>query len=264
MRLSFIGSGNMATALAESILNKGIADVIIMSDKNPERLSVLRKRDGIKVTTDNLYAVENSDIVFLSVKPQQIHTVLMEIKTKINNHIVVSIAAGISINYLQSILGERKIIRVMPNIACLVGEMSAGFSLGEFATKSDGVVVKRILDTAGSSFEVEEERLDIITALSGSAPAFIAYFLDACITAGIRNGLSREQAETLSVRTALGTAKLMLEKKLSPKELIEMVASKGGTTEAGLRVFEKENLNSIVINAIEKAEQRSKEMRIIK
>ena len=259
-KISFIGSGNMATALAKLILSKKIAKEIVMSDKNQEKLSIAKKNLKIKTAKSNIEAAKSSDIVFLSVKPQDIPEVLDEISAEIKNQLIVSIAAGITLSFLQSKLKKARIIRVMPNIACLAGEMAAGFSLGKFAEKKDGQIIKNILDSAGKSFLVEEEKLDAVTAISGSGPAFIAYFLDAMIASAISNGLGKEQATLLAEQTALGTAKLMLEKQISPEELIKMVASKGGTTEAGLIVFEQNNLKQTIKTAISKAVERSRKL----
>lgn len=259
-KISFIGAGNMAESLARAILDSGITKEIIMSDKKPKKLKFLKQKLKVKVTQNNNEVVENSDIIFLCVKPQDISGVLDEIAGKIKNQLIVSIAAGIRLSYLEAKLRKARVIRAMPNIACLVGEMAGGFSLGKYATKKDAETIKKLLDSSGKSFLLDEKYLDIVTALSGSGPAFIAYFLSAMISAGVKHGLTNEQATMLAVQTAYGTAKLLLDKKISPDELVKMVASKGGTTSAGLKVFEDENFKEIVIKAIGNAKERSREM----
>lgn len=259
-KIGFIGSGNIASALANAILEKGVSREIIMSDKNPEKLKGVKKSLRVNVTLHNKEVVNNSEIVFIAVKPQDIDVVLEEIKEVVVEQLIVSIAAGIKLDYLQSRLKNARIIRVMPNIACLVGEMSAGYSLGKFAKKQDSETLKQILDSAGKSVLVDERFLDVITVISGSAPAFISYFSSAIISCGVNYGLSKEDATTFTKQTLLGTAKLLSEKKISPEELIMMVASKRGVTEAGINVFEAHKVKQIIGEAITKAIERSKEI----
>lgn len=258
-KISFIGTGKMASALISCIYNKGISKSIIANDKNEKNLNNIKKQFRIK-TTNNNEAVKNSDIVFICVKPQDIDAVLDEIKNAVKNQLIVSIAAGIKLKHLENKLKNKRIIRVMPNINCLVGEMAAGFSAGKNATKEDVKVVSEILNSAGIAFHLKEDLLDVITAVSGSGPAFFAYFIDAFTKAGIKNGLPKEVAFKLAAQTALGTGKLLMEKNVSPDELIAMVASKKGTTVAGLKVLKKHKVKDILIKTINAAVKSSKEL----
>ena len=146
----------------------------------------------------------------------------------------------------------------MPNINCLVGEMAAGFSKGKYATKNDAAIVEKILSSAGIAFEMKEELLDTVTGLSGSGPAFFAYIIDAFAKAGMKHGLSQGAALKLAEQTCLGTGKLLIEKDISPDELIAMVASKKGTTIAGLKVLKKSR--KLLTKTIDAAVKRSKEL----
>ena len=259
--ISFIGTGKMATALIGCIYDKNISKKIIASDKQNENLVKIKKQfSQIKTTNDNKEAVKNSDIVFLCVKPQDIDDVLDEIKDTVKNQLVVSIAAGIKLKHLESKLKGRRVIRVIPNINCLVGEMAAGFSAGKHATKEDINEVSKILNSAGNAFLLKEELLDAVTGLSGSGPAFFAYFIKTMESAGIKNGLPKEIAFQLAAQTCIGTGRLLIEKKITPEELIEMVASKKGTTEAGLKILDKSNANKILKDAINAAVKRSREL----
>ena len=258
--ISFIGTGKMASALISCIYKNKLAKSITASDKNNKNLRKIKNKFKIKTINDNKEAIKNSDIIFICVKPQDIDIVIDEIKDEVKNQLIVSIAAGIKISHLQTKLKNKRIIRVMPNINCLIGEMAAGFSAGKYATKYDIKNVSKILNAAGISFLVKEGLLDAVTAVSGSGPAFFAYFIDAISKAGIKNGLPREIAYKLAIQTALGTGKLLLEKNLSPKELIEMVASKKGTTAAGLQVLKSNKTKNIIMKTVDAAAKRSKEL----
>lgn len=258
--ISFIGTGKMATALISSIYKNKLAKEIIATNRNKENLNKIKKQFNIKTTTNNKEAVRNSDIVFICVKPQDIDVVLNEIKNEVKNQLIVSIAAGIKIKHIEDILGKKRIIRVMPNINCLVGEMAAGFSSGKYATKEDIKDISEILDTAGISFYIEEELIDALSVVSGTGPAFFAYFIEAIAKAGIKKGLQKEIAYKLAAKTALGTGKLLLKLKLTPDELIEMVASKKGVTLAGLKVLDKHKVKNILEKTFDAAYKRSKEL----
>ena len=238
--IGFIGAGNMASALIESIIKAGLVspENIIASDRNKEKLEKLKKNINIAITQSNKEVAQNSDILFLCVKPKDFDGLLEEIKDIAKNKLIVSIAAGIKLKKIESKLDSR-VIRVMPNTPCIVGEMAAGFSLGKKSTKKDAEIIKNILTSAGKAFLLKEDMLDVVTALSGSGPAFFAFFIDEFAKAAIKNGLDKDIAFQLAAQTCLGTGKLLLEKNIKPDELIKMVASKGGTTEAGLKVLKK-------------------------
>ncbi len=258
--ISFIGTGKMATALISCIHKSKLAISVIASDRKDENLRNIKSKFKIKITTDNKEAVRNSDIVFICVKPQDMDIVLNEIKAIVKNQLIVSIAAGIKIKHIEEVLGKRRVIRVMPNINCLVGEMAAGFSAGKYATKEDIKEVSIILEAAGSSFFIKEDLIDALSVVSGAGPAFFAYFIKAIAKAGIKKGLPKEMAYKLAAKTALGTGKLMLEKDLNPDEVIKMVASKKGVTLAGLTVLNQNNVDKILEKTIQAAIKRSREL----
>ena len=260
-KIGFIGSGNMASSLAKAILNEEPEAFIIMSDKDSVKLRKLENSMQIHAAKSNPEVINSAEIIFLAVKPQDIPLVMDEIKFNLSRQkLFVSIAAGITISYLESKLQKQRIIRVMPNIACLVGEMAAGFSLGKYATRQDADAVRQILDSAGKSLQLDEKLLDIVTALSGSGPAYFAFIVESMIKAGVSNGLSREQAEILAIHTMLGTARLIIEKRMHPEQLIGMVASKGGTTEAGLNSLRGDRIDRAISNAVNSAVKRSREL----
>jgi len=259
--ISFIGTGKMATALIGSIYKNKLNYEVTASDHQEENLRKINSKfNNIKTTLSNKEAVRNSEIVFICVKPQVISEVLNEIKNEIKNQLVVSIAAGIKIQNIEKIIGKKRIIRVMPNVNCLVGEMAAVFAAGKNANKKDAEEVSKLLNGSGISFLVKEEQIDAFSVISGAGPAFFAYFIKGIAEAGIKNGLKKEIAYQLAAKTALGTGKLLLETKITPDELINMVASKKGTTEAGLKVLDKCKVKKILEKTVDAAYKRSREL----
>jgi pyrroline-5-carboxylate reductase len=259
-RIGFIGAGNMATALIKAVLDSGMAKDILASDNDKAKLEAISKL-GIKITEDNREVVKSSDIIFLAVKPQVMDGVLEGIKEEVNDDkIIVSIAAGINIAKIGSILGGKKIVRVMPNAPCLVGEMAAGFSVNDKLTEDETKQIEKLLSSAGKAFRLKEGLLDAVTGLSGSGPAFVAYLIQAFKEAGKENGLDDDTAHQLALKTFEGTAKLLAEKDLKPEELIKMVSSPNGTTVAGREILESSDVKEIIKKTIARATERSREL----
>ncbi|MEK6528771.1 MAG: pyrroline-5-carboxylate reductase [Nitrospirota bacterium] len=259
--IGFIGGGNMAEALIKGIRGKGqgARDDIFVSEPREERRKYLEQTYGVKTTQSNKDVASSCDIIIFAVKPQDIETVLNEIADDVTeDKSVVSITAGITLAYLASKLKTKKLIRVMPNTPALVQEGISVMSLCECLTDKDAAVVKDIFMAVGKVIVLPEKHMNAVTALSGSGPAFIAFFLEALIEAGIKAGL-KDKAFELAVQTLIGTAKL-LESGMTPEKLREMVTSPKGTTAAGLKVFEEKNLKETVIAAIDAAANRAKEL----
>lgn len=259
----FIGGGNMAEALIKGIVHSTQFTVhqdIIVSEPREERRKYLEQTYGVKTTEKNRDAVSTSNIIILAVKPQNMDAVLNEISDLITEEkTVVSIAAGITLSYLQSKLKTKKLIRVMPNTPALVQEGMSVMSLCECFPDRDISPVREILMSVGKVLVMPEKYMNVVTALSGSGPAFIAFFIEAMIEAGVEYGLSRGHASELAAQTLLGTAKI-LDSGLSPDKLREMVTSPGGTTAAGLEVFREKGLVDIVDDAISASVKRAEEL----
>ncbi len=252
----------MAKALMKGILDKGISsnEEIISSDIFPQALEFVRKEYSINTTEDNKEVARNSEIIFLAVKPQIMNEVLEGIKEEINEQLIVSIAAGVKLKQIENILERKKIIRVMPNTPCLVGEMAAGFSINEFVNEEELKKIENVLRASGVAYNLEEKYLDAVTGLSGSGPAFVARLIEAFTEAGIENGLDKDVAYSLSLKTFLGTAKLLEEKKLEAGKLVEMVSSPNGTTVAGREILENSDYKEILKKTINRARKRSEEL----
>jgi len=258
--IGFIGGGNMAEALIKGIRGQGMRYEIIVSEPREERRRYLEDSYGIRTTPSNRGVVSSCDIIILAIKPQNMGEVLEEISDLVTDEkTVVSIAAGITFSFLQSRLKTRRLIRVMPNTPALVQEGMSVISLCECAPDPSINLVRELFMSVGRVITLPERYMNAVTALSGSGPAFIAFFIEAMIEAGIRMGLDSEDATTLAIQTAVGTARL-IDTGMGPSRLREMVTSPGGTTEAGLRVFNEKGLRDIVISALKRAEQRAEEL----
>ncbi len=255
----FIGGGNMAEALIKGLTSKGLRSILV-SEPREERRKYLEGAYGIKTSPNNTDVVNSCNVIILAVKPQMMEKVLDEIKDAVTeDKTVVSIAAGITLSYLQSKLRTKRLVRVMPNVGAFAGEGMTVLSLCECFDDKNIRAVRDIFMSVGKVLTLPEKYMNAVTALSGSGPAFIALFIEAMIEAGVKMGLKEDDALTLAGQTALGTAGL-LESGMTPRKLREMVTSPGGTTEAGLKVFEDKALRKIVEDALDAALKRAGEL----
>ncbi|GBE03234.1 MAG TPA: pyrroline-5-carboxylate reductase [Nitrospirae bacterium] len=259
MKIGFIGGGNIAEAMIKGMTSQGMKDILV-SEPAEERREYLSKSFSIETTNSNKDLVASCRIIILAIKPQNMVPVIDEIKEIVTGeHTVVSIAAGIKLDYLSSRLKTNKLIRVMPNTPALVQEGMSVMSLCECFSDNSIAVVRDILTSIGKVITLPEKYMDAVTALSGSGPAFIALFIEAMIEGAKTIGLNEGDALTLAVQTVLGTSKL-LDTGMYPARLREMVTSPGGTTAAGLAVFDEMKFKDTVKAAIIAARNRSEEL----
>ena len=260
----FIGSGRMATALVRGMLRAGLARAgdIVASDPLEAARTSLQAETGISVFDANPPVVERSDVLVLAVKPQTMLTALAQLRPALHDgHLVISVAAGVSIAALCEGLGmERRIIRVMPNTPALLGEGASAYAIGPGVTADDEAVVRSFLESVGRVVCVPEPLLDAVTGLSGSGPAFVYLMIEALSDGGVRVGLPRETATLLAAQTVVGAARMVLETGLHPGVLKDQVASPGGTTIAGLHALERGGVRGALIDAVEAATRRSAEL----
>ncbi len=259
-KIGFIGSGNMAFALVNSIRKAKLSKSIVVSDVSIDRLNLVREDLGVGITNNNQKVVEKSDVIILAVKPQVMDTVLEDINDVADGKLVISIAAGVRLKRIESKLKKAKVVRVMPNTPCLVGEMAAGFAVGKGVNDRDIKIVEKILGSAGKAFYLKEDMLDGVTGLSGSGPAFVARMIEGMVEGGIKSGLTKEVATELTLQTFLGTSKLLIESGISTDELVNMVSSPKGTTVAGREVLENSDVKDILIKTVKRAAARSREL----
>jgi pyrroline-5-carboxylate reductase len=261
--IAFLGAGNMAEAMIRGLLrgNHFAPEEITASGPREERMTELRDRFGIRTTTDNREAVA-ADIVVLSIKPQILSRVLAEVGGTIRPEaLVISIAAGVPISAIESRLGGgARVIRAMPNTPALVDAAATAIAGGEHASESDLEDARKIFDSIGITVTLDESLLDAVTGLSGSGPAYVFLILEALSDAGVKVGLSRRTSQLLAAQTLLGSAKLLLETNEHPGKLKDMVTSPGGTAITGLHTLENGGVRTTLINAVEAATKRSKEL----
>jgi len=260
-QIGFVGVGNMGEALIHGLLHGHLCrpDQILCSDTRPERLKVIREKYEVKGTSHNTEVVKQSDLIIIAVKPQIMKNVVEEIAKYLNvSKLIISIAAGVPLEAIESCAKkELKLIRVMPNICVSVREGVSAIAGGRHALKEDLMMAKTIFDSVGKSLFIDEYLLDAVTGLSGSGPAYIFLIIDALADAGVKVGLSRDDALILASQTVLGAARMLIETGEHPGKLKDLVTSPGGTAIAGLHTLEEGGLRTTLINAVEVATQRS-------
>lgn len=264
-KIGFIGGGQMAEALIKGMLSAQLysADEIYLMEPNAPRREHMEKKYTLQCFESPEEFWNTCQIVILAVKPQVMNAVLEAAKGLVtNSHIIITIAAGLPISFYESSLGSNgfKIIRVMPNTPCLVLEGTSAISCNDNVTDDDLRVAESIFDAVGITVLLSETYLDAATGLSGSGPAYVFSFIEALIDAGIKVGLTRYTAETMAVQTVLGAAKLMQQEKKHPAVLRSMVTSPGGTSIAAHHFLEKKGFGGILMDAVEIAVNRSKEL----
>jgi pyrroline-5-carboxylate reductase len=263
-KIAFLGSGNMAEALVKGLLAAGASTAaeIVCAEPREDRRRELQQRYAVRTVSSNREAVAAADLVLLSVKPQVIDAVLDEISPEVAaTKLVVSIAAGVPIAAIAKRLPEgTRIIRTMPNTPALAGAGAAALAAGPHATPADLALAKQIFEAVGTAVVVPEPLLDAVTGLSGSGPAFVYLFIEALSDGGVKAGLARAEALQLAAQTVLGSAKLVLESGEHPGRLKDQVTSPGGTTIAGVHALEKAGFRGAVMDAVEAAARRSREL----
>ena len=267
-KLGFIGGGNMAEAMIKGLLSASFIEAknIFVSEPSEAKRDTLHAEYKIKVSADNRELVKKCDILILAVKPQIFQEVLVDICSLVDSDkLVISIAAGVPISIIDDALrGDKNkkfsIVRTMPNTPALVQEGVTAIASGKHVNKTDVKIAHRIFEAVGRTVDVEEDQLDAVTGLSGSGPAYIFMLIEALSDAGVKMGLSREVSTTLTIQTVLGSAKLARESGKHPGELKDMVTSPGGTTISGLHALEEGSLRTTLMNAVEDATLRSREL----
>ncbi|MFO7992693.1 MAG: pyrroline-5-carboxylate reductase [Marinobacter sp.] len=263
--ISFIGAGNMASAIIGGMLDSGFkAANIWVSAPDDNHLQSVRKQFGVSVTTDNRYCAQQADMVVLAVKPQVMADVCYDIAPVVQNTrpLMVSIAAGLEASTLDEWLGGGlPLVRVMPNTPSLVGKGAAGLYANDQVKDKQKVMVESVFNSIGSALWVEEESLlHAVTALSGSGPAYFFLMLEALEEAATEAGIASDTARTLAVQTMAGAAEMAGRSEHDPGQLKRNVMSPGGTTEQAIHTFEDGGLRDLVKKAYSAAYKRSGEM----
>jgi pyrroline-5-carboxylate reductase len=263
-KIGIIGTGNMGEALVSGLVGSRSSNPenIICADVRKDKLKSVKEAYAVSTATNNVEVVKASEIIIYAVKPQIMASILKETAEYLDmSKLAISIAAGVPLAAIERCLNkELRVIRVMPNIAASVKEGATAIAPGKHALKNDLRLAKAVFDSVGKSVILEENLMDAITGLSGSGPAYIFLIIDALADAGVKMGLSREDSLFLSAQTVLGAAKLLMETDEHPGRLKDRVTSPGGTAIAALHTLEQGGLRTTLINAVEVATKRSREL----
>ena len=261
--LAFIGGGNMARSLIGGLIAQGLpARQIIVSDPMEAQRQLLATQYGVRVTDSNAEAAVAAQIIVLAVKPQELRGVAQALASTLSHQpLIISVAAGIRASHLQTWLGGLPVVRTMPNRPALNGCGVTGLYASTQVPTTQRELASRIMGAVGKSVWVEQETLiDAVTAVSGSGPAYFFLLMELLEAAGVEQGLPAETARVLAIETAYGSGMMAREGSDSPAVLRQQVTSKGGTTEAALKVFEARGMQGIVSDAVKAAAERSAEL----
>lgn len=264
--LGFIGSGNMALAIIRGVLARGLVtpDKIVVSDANPDQVARVADAAGVTGVAGNCEVAEAADVVVLATKPQHVSGVMQEIREHLDpkRHVIVSICAGITTAAIEAAAGVEglQVVRVMPNTPALISCGSAAIAAGTFVDAASLGVVTQVFDSVGTSVVVDEVKLDAVTGVSGSGPAYVFRFIEGLIAAAREQGLTEEEAQILVPQMVRGAARMAVEDGRSLEELRRAVTTPGGTTAAGLQVLEEQNFLQILSECVGAATSRSREL----
>jgi len=263
-RISFIGSGNMAEAIIRGVLTKELVEPghLLASDALPDRLAFLSEEYEVETTNDNKHAAQSADIVVLSVKPQILPQVLLQLAGAVRSDaLVLSIVAGASIEQIAGGLQHRPIVRVMPNTPAMIGEGMSVWTATPQVSEAQKEQTRAILQALGEEVQVpDEHHVDMATALSGSGPAYVFLFIEALIDAGVHLGFSRPVAEKIVLQTVEGSAALARQMGLHPAELRNRVTSPAGTTAEALYELEQGALRATLARAVWAAYNKTRDL----
>src|SRR5712692_8786048 len=263
-KIGVIGAGKIGSAILRGMIRADLVhkDQVMASDVSAALRQSVATELGIKVTPDNGKVCDFADIVILAVKPQIVDPVVKELAKKLaKEKLLVSVAAGVPLERIEKNLAKgARVVRVMPNIPCVVGAGASCYAGGAHATAVDLTRVGSILNSFGVGLPLEEKYLDAVTGLSGSGPAFVFLFIESLADGGVQVGLSRDVALKLALQTGYGSARMALESGKHLGELRDEVTSPGGTTIAGLYALEKGGMRGTVMEAVLQATRRSREL----
>jgi pyrroline-5-carboxylate reductase len=262
-RFGFLGAGRMATALALGLARAGLAEPrqLLASDPMPGAREAFAKATGGQAVESGAEVVAKSDVIVVAVKPQQMSEALGNVRDGVTDkHLVISVAAGIKLAKIAELLPQGRLVRVMPNTPCLIGQGASAYCLGRGTMVEDGKLVEQCLSAVGRVVAVDEKLLDAVTGLSGSGPAYAFVMIEALSDGGVRMGLPRDVATLLAAQTLYGAAAMLLESGEHPGVLKDQVTSPGGTTIAGLQALESGGLRAALMAAVEAATRRGVEL----
>ena len=264
MKLGFIGTGNMASAIMGGIIKNNVipAEEIIGADLFAPGRERVQKEYGINVTADNKEVAQKAETIILSVKPQFYESVIADIKDVVTDkQIIITIAPGKTLAWLAEQFGKDvKIVRTMPNTPAMVGEGMTAVCPNEHLTEDEIAYVKSLLESFSRAEIVPERLMDVVTAVSGSSPAYVFMLIEAMADAAVSGGMPRKQAYQFAAQAVLGSAKMVLDTGKHPGELKDMVCSPAGTTNEAVRTLEELGFRSSIIEAMKVCEEMSRSL----
>jgi len=263
IKVAVIGCGNMGASIIRGLVEASFyPQNLHITDADPKKTQALKKDLGVKIAKTNRQAASIADAVILAVKPQVLDSVVDDLATVLpEGALVISIAAGVPIARIRKSLKEKNpVVRVMPNLPALIGQGISAYALGAGCAPKHRQIAELILKSIGSTVEVREPMMDAVTAVSGSGPAYLFLLAEKMIESGYELGLKSQTAKQLVYQTLLGSARMMAGGEADPDELIARVASKGGTTEAALKVFRSRGFGKVVKEAMTAAQRRAVEL----
>ena len=264
LKIGFVGAGRIARALARGFVQAKLARASGITASDPSREAIEQFAAAVpdsRVVGSNAELVSGADVVVLAVKPQHLGPALAELRGSVSAEVlVVSVVAGATIATLIEGLGTRRVVRVMPNTPCLIGQGATGYAMGPGTNEGDAKLVSDLFGSVGVAFEVPEDLLNVVTGLSGSGPAYVYTVIEAIMDGAVQMGMPRETALRLAAQTVRGAAAMVIDTGQSPAVLRDQVASPGGTTIAGLNALEKHGLRAALAAAVEAATNRAREL----
>lgn len=262
MKIGFIGLGNMASAIIDGMLQKGIVkkEDLMGSAATEKTVIQMAERYKIKTTLNNCDVAQWADVLILAVKPQFMETVISEIRDLVNeNTLLITIAAGKTIAWYEEAFDKKiKLVRCMPNTPAMVGEGCTGVCGNSHVSDEDMEIALQMMGSFGRTEVIRETLMDAFSAIAGSSPAYVFMFMEAMADAGVAAGIPRQQAYSIVAQAVLGSAMLMMESGKHPGELKDMVCSPGGTTIQGVKILEEMGLRGTVMDAIEACVEKAK------
>ncbi len=262
-KLGVIGGGTMGSALIQGIIQTGLLkpEQILVLEADAVRGGALKERIGIGLADSVAGIAQANRVILVAVKPLHIAQVLADLNPHVTEaHLIISIAAGTSLQFMADLVSQARLVRVMPNTPARIGKGVSAYCLGRGTTPADRELIEAVLGCAGQTLQVTEDKIDAVTALSGSGPAYVCYFIDAMINAGVMLGLPRKDAQVLAVETVIGAAELLKTSGEHPQQLMNEVTSPGGTTAVALFELEKAGFAGTVMNAVQASAKRSAEI----
>lgn len=260
----FVGAGSMAEAIIAGIVNKGVMDaknVYVMNRSDADRLIYMQENYGVSLVSSDCRELSDASLFILATKPKDIHQAMADITGHLNDKAaILSVIAGVSIATIEAGLGIRPIARSMPNTSATIGKSATGVTMNHSVSSGRRIQILDLLSAIGIVKEVSEDELHLVTALSGSGPAYIYYLVEALEEAAISKGICADTARELIIQTLDGAASMLKKTGEEPYTLRENVTSPGGTTEAGLQALEMNFFKETIARCIDAAESRSREL----